>query len=109
MARRELSRARQAYRRATIRAAHYEEPDLRAPWLEIVGPPQDVQTIATSNRIRELPRSLKQYGRARSRKRKGIATVRLVDGTLRQAEIHWYEAAGVGRKELKIKRYLDLP
>jgi hypothetical protein len=40
--------------------------------------------------------------------RKGIATVRLVDGTVRQAEIHWYEATGVGRKELKI-RYLDLP
>jgi hypothetical protein len=69
----------------------------------------DARTIATSNRIRELPRLLKQYGRGRWRKRKGIATVRLVDGTVRRAEIHWYEATGVGRKELKIKRYLDLP
>jgi hypothetical protein len=49
------------------------------------------------------------HGRGRWRKRKGIATVRLVDGTVRQAEIPWYEATGVGRKELKIKRYLDLP
>jgi hypothetical protein len=85
------------------------EPHLRAPWFEIVGPLQDVHTIATSNRIRELARLLKQYGRGRWRKRKGIATVRLADGTTRPAEIHWYEATGVGRKELKIKRYLDLP
>ena len=65
--------------------------------------------MATSNRIRELPRLLKQYGPGRWRKRRGVATVRLVDGTMRRAEIHWYEATGVGRKELKIKRYLDLP
>jgi hypothetical protein len=73
-----------------------------------VGPVEHAQTIATSSRIRELPRLLKLYGRGRWRKRKGVATVRLVDGTLRRAEIHWYEATGVGRKELKIKRYLDL-
>jgi hypothetical protein len=92
-----------------LNVAPLREPHLRALWFEIVGPLQDAQTIATSNRIRELPRLLKQYGRGRWGKRKGIATVRLVDGTMRQAEIHWYEATGVGRKELKIKRYLDLP
>ena len=41
------------------------------------------------------------------RKRKGVATVRLPDGAERRAELHWYEATGIGRKELKIKRYLD--
>lgn len=49
----------------------------------------------------------KFYGRGRWRKRKGSATVRLNDGALRLAEIHWYEATGIGRKEFKIKRYLD--
>ena len=67
------------------------------------------RAVSRPVRIRELPRLHKQYGRGRWRKRKGIATVRLADGTVRQAEIHWYEATGVGRKELKIKRYLDLP
>ena len=46
-------------------------------------------------------------GRGRWRKRKGVATVRLGDGTIRLAELHWYEATGIGRKELKLKRYLD--
>jgi hypothetical protein len=52
---------------------------------------------------------IRQYGRGRWRKRKGIATIRLSDGTVQEAEIHWYEAAGLGRRELKIKRYLDRP
>ena len=82
---------------------------MRATWFEIIGPLQQTQTIATSSRIRELPRLVRQYGRGRWRKRKGLATVRLPDGTVCRAEIHWYEATGVGRRELKIKRYLDLP
>jgi hypothetical protein len=49
----------------------------------------------------------KFYGRGRWRKRKGVARVRLEDGEVRLAEVHWYEAHGIGRKELKIKRYLD--
>jgi len=57
-------------------------------------------------RIRELPRLLKFYGPGRWRKRKGIARIRLDDGTIRTAEIHWYEAHGIGRKELKIKRFV---
>jgi hypothetical protein len=67
----------------------------------------DVETFATGRQIRELKRLRRQYGRGRWRKRKGIADVRLADGTRRRAELHWYEATGIGRKELKIKRYLD--
>ncbi|MEP7325914.1 MAG: hypothetical protein ABI836_08205 [Gemmatimonadota bacterium] len=63
--------------------------------------------MAVGHRIRELDRLIRAYGRGRWRKRKGEATVRLADGTVRRAELHWYEATGIGRKELKIKRYLD--
>ena len=74
---------------------------------EIVGLISDVETFAAGGAIREIARLRKFYGRGRWRKRKGAATVRLHDGTLRLAEIHWYEATGIGRKEFKIKRYLD--
>jgi hypothetical protein len=57
--------------------------------------------------IRDLPRLRKAYGTGRWRKLKGVARVRLLDGTECWAEIHWYEAHGLGRKELKIKRYLE--
>lgn len=73
----------------------------------IIGPLTDVETIATGRGIRELKRLQKRYGRGRWRKRKGIARVRLADDTVRLAELHWYEATGIGRKEFKIKRYLD--
>jgi hypothetical protein len=74
---------------------------------EVVGQIQQVETFATGSGIRELPRLRKVYGRGRWRKRKGVATVRFSDGTIRLAELHWYEATGIGRKELKLKRYLD--
>lgn len=74
---------------------------------EIVGEITDVETFATGSGIRELARLRRVYGRGRWRKRKGIATVRLPDGTERLAEVHWYEATGIGKKEFKIKRYLD--
>jgi hypothetical protein len=73
---------------------------------EIVGQLEDIETIATERAIRELQRLRKFYGRGRWRKRKGIATIRLPDGTTRAAELHWYEAHGIGRKEFKIKRLL---
>jgi hypothetical protein len=57
--------------------------------------------------FRELHRLRKAFGHGRWRKQKGIATVRLEDGTICQAELHWYEAHGIGRKKLKIKQYLD--
>ncbi len=66
-----------------------------------------VETIAINQGILEVARLRKQYGIGRWRKRKGIATVLLADGTAYTAEVHWYEATGVGRKEYKIKRLLD--
>jgi hypothetical protein len=76
-------------------------------YFEILGDITDVETFATGSSIRELPRLRKFYGRGRWRKRKGIARVRLEDGEIRLAEVHWYEAHGIGRRELKIKRYID--
>jgi hypothetical protein len=67
----------------------------------------EIETIATSRGIREIERLRKQYGDRRWRKRTGIAFVLLPDGMSRKAEIHWYEATGIGQKEYKIKRFLD--
>jgi hypothetical protein len=74
---------------------------------EILDPLQNVETIATGRGIRELRRLQRIYGRGRWRKRKGVSRVRLGDGTIRVAELHWYEAHGIGSYEHKIKRYLD--
>jgi hypothetical protein len=76
-------------------------------YFEVVGEIAHVETFATGSSIRELARLRKFYRRGRWRKRKGIARVRLPNGTVRLAEVHWYEAHGIGRKELKIKRYID--
>jgi hypothetical protein len=73
--------------------------------LEIVGAVVDLETIATGSGIRELGRLEKKYGKGRWRKRKGIARIRLPDGSIHTAEVHWYEAHGIGRKEAKIKRF----
>jgi hypothetical protein len=73
---------------------------------EIVGSLQDSETIASGRGIRELPRLRKFYGRGRWRKMKGVATIRLPNGRIVEAELHWYEAHGIGRKELKIKRLM---
>jgi hypothetical protein len=67
----------------------------------------NAETIAIGSRIHEIQRLRRQFGAGRWRKRKGIARVRLHDGTVRLAEIHWYEAHGLGRHEFKIKGYLD--
>lgn len=74
---------------------------------ELIGPFRDVETFARGSGIRELRRLRRIYGEGRWRKRKGIAEIRLPNGTIRVAELHWYEATGIGRRELKIKRYLD--
>jgi hypothetical protein len=73
---------------------------------EILGEISDVETFATSSGIREIARLRRSYGRGRWRKRKGIARVRLGDGSVQLAEVHWYEASGIGRKEFKIKHLL---
>ncbi|MGH9844307.1 MAG: hypothetical protein ACREEM_36755 [Blastocatellia bacterium] len=74
---------------------------------EIIGEITDIETIAINTSIREVRRLRKMFGRGRWRKLKGVATVRLPDGVKRRAEIHWYEAHGIGKRKLKIKRYLD--
>ena len=73
---------------------------------EILGELSDVETFATGSGIREIARLRKVYGRGRWRKRKGIGRVRLADGSIHLAEVHWYEATGIGRKEFKIKQLL---
>lgn len=71
---------------------------------EIVGEIAQVETVAAGGSIREVRRLRKFYGQGRWRKKKGVGQVRLEDGTIMTAELHWYEAHGIGRKELKIKR-----
>ena len=70
---------------------------------QILGEIFEIETFATGSGIREIARLRRVYGRARWRKRKGIARASLADGSVHMAEIHWYEAAGIGRKEFKIK------
>jgi len=74
---------------------------------EIVGEISDIETIARGPSVRERVRLTAQFGRGRWRKLKGIATVRLRDGWIGRAELHWYEAHGVGRRKLKVKRFLE--
>jgi len=74
---------------------------------EIVGEISEVQTIATGRGIRRLKFLRKRYGGRLWRKQKGIAAVRVPSGSIRQAEVHWYEAHGAGRTGWKIKRFLD--
>jgi len=73
---------------------------------EILGEISQTETFATGSGIHEIVRLRRVYGRGRWRKRKGIARVRLADGSVHSAEVHWYEAAGIGRKEFKIKHLL---
>ena len=76
-------------------------------YFEIVGHIQEVETIAVGGRIRGIMRLRRKYGAGRWRKLKGRAQVRLADGKMRLAEVHWYEAHAIGRKHMKIKRFLD--
>ncbi len=75
--------------------------------VEVIGAITNIETIAVGNAIRDIDRLREQYGSGRWRKLKGIARVRLEDGTIRRAEVHWYEAHGIGRKKLKVKYFLD--
>ena len=76
-------------------------------WFEILGDISSIETFAAGSGIRERTRLGRAYGRGRWRKRKGVARVRLPDGAEHLAEVHWYEAAGIGRREFKIKRLLE--
>ena len=75
--------------------------------VDIIGPITDIEIIAAGPTVRQISRLRRQYGRGRWRKLKGIATVRIASGELRRAEIHWYEAHGIGRVRHKMKRFLD--
>ena len=74
---------------------------------DIIGGISHAETIARGAGIRELSRLRRTYGPGNWRKRKGIARIRLENGAVRLAELHWYEAHGIGRREFKRKRYLD--
>jgi hypothetical protein len=74
---------------------------------DIISEITDIKAIAIGSKIRDISRLRKMYGKGRWRKLKGVATVRLRSGRIRLAELHWYEAHGIGRKEMKRKRYLD--
>ena len=74
---------------------------------ELVGRITQIEVIATGSGIRVRRYLRKAYGPGRWRKLKGIATVRLPNGALRTVEVHWYEAHGIGRRDFKIKRYLE--
>jgi hypothetical protein len=73
---------------------------------EVIPPIEQVETIAQGRALRERRRLWKAYGKGRWRKLKGTARIRLENGSTRTAEVHWYEAHGIGRKEFKIKRIL---
>ncbi len=74
---------------------------------EIVGKIGEIERIAVGRAIRILPLLQKRYGKGRWRKLKGVANVLLADGTIRLAEVHWFEAHGISKRKMRIKRYLD--
>lgn len=71
---------------------------------EILGEITHIETIASGTSIRRIRQLRATYGPGRWRKMKGVAWVRLPDGIIERAELHWYEAHGIGRKGMKIKR-----
>jgi hypothetical protein len=77
-------------------------------FFKVIGRVLDVETIASGKGVREGPRLRKFYGGRRWKKMKGTATVELSDGTICYAEVHWYEAHGVGGREYKIKRFFEI-
>ncbi|MEX2480073.1 MAG: hypothetical protein WD928_04345 [Gammaproteobacteria bacterium] len=74
---------------------------------EVIGPISQIETIAIGGRIRDIMRLRRQYGSGRWRKLKGVAYVRLADGTEKRVELHWYEDHGIGRRKMKIKQFLE--
>jgi len=76
-------------------------------YFEIITEIENLETLAVGGKIRDIMRLRKQYGPGRWRKLKGTAKIRLESGRIRTSELHWYEAHGIGRKKMKIKRLLD--
>ena len=75
---------------------------------ELLGPIETLETIASGTGLRDRRRLVREYGAGKWRKMKGIAAVRLADGTICEAELHWYEAHGIGKKEIKFKRPIEV-
>ena len=98
--------------RTSAKACGYEGSPVGPPCdefqmlIEILGEISQIETFASGSGIREVARLRRVYGKGRWRKRKGIARVRLPDGSVHLAELHWYEATGIGRKEFKVKHLL---
>ena len=74
---------------------------------ELLSEIHEAQTIASGTAVRDRRRLNREYGRGKWRKLKGVATLRLFDGTICEAELHWYEAHGIGKNAIKIKRLLE--
>jgi len=74
---------------------------------ELTGKIESIEVIAVGGQIRDLQKVRKKHGRGRWRKLKGIGRVRLPDGLECYAELHWYEAHGIGKREMKVKELLD--
>jgi hypothetical protein len=74
---------------------------------EIISPITNIEVIASGSGIRDIQRLRRMYGIGRWRKLKGVATIKLWNGRIRLAEVHWYEAHGIGKREMKRKNYLD--
>ena len=76
-------------------------------YFEIISEISEIEPIAVGSQIHDLKRLRKQFGRGRWRKLKGIAYVKFESGRIRRVELHWYQAHGIGKRKIKIKRYLD--
>lgn len=80
---------------------------MSSPSFEIISKITNAQTIAAGRGVRRRRQLERRYGMGAWLKRKGVAKIRFDDGTIATAEVHWYEATGIGRKDFKIKRMLD--
>jgi len=76
------------------------------PDFRIIGEIKGIETIAVGRSVYVRRYLERAYGKGRWRKMKGVATVQLADGTICEAEIHWFEAHGIGRRDFKIKRLI---
>jgi hypothetical protein len=73
----------------------------------LVEEPSHVELVASGSGIREIRLLRRSFGGRNWRKLKGIARIELPSGTVRRAEVHWYECHGVGRKMMKVKKLLS--
>ena len=74
---------------------------------EIIGEIRAIETIASGHGVKILARLIRIYGRGNWRKLKGLATVRFENGTIAEAEVHWFEAHGIGKRRMKVKRIVE--